>query len=180
MFSKPYNESVKAFTTRHVYCSKKCKDEAMKGNSIHFIHGHARASGVSPEYKAWVHMRDRCYNPKNKDYHNYGGRGVMVCEQWRDSFESFLEHVGLKPDWATGGLDRINNETGHYEPGNVRWATKKQQNNNRRAPSPETIQRLTEMARNQAPPSDETREKWRQAMQNRPRDAKGRMMKVAA
>jgi hypothetical protein len=94
------------------------------------IHGHARTSHRSAEYTAWRGMLARCYQPSSPSYKNYGARGITVCERWRNSFVSFLVDVGLKPDPRLT-LDRIRNDVG-YEPGNVRWATWTQQNNNRR------------------------------------------------
>ena len=75
-------------------------------------------------------MRYRCMNPMNKSYKNYGGRGIKVCKEWAESFECFINDVGYKPSPAHS-LDRINND-GDYEPQNVRWATAKEQANNRR------------------------------------------------
>jgi hypothetical protein len=75
-------------------------------------------------------MRYRCMNPKNKDYANYGGRGITVCENWMQSFDSFIKDVGYRPS-PLHSLDRIDND-GNYEPNNVRWATAMQQANNRR------------------------------------------------
>jgi hypothetical protein len=72
-------------------------------------------------------MIDRCTNKNNIKYPKYGGRGIIVCERWR-TFENFLVDMGEKPEGKT--LDRINND-GIYEPSNVRWATPKQQANNR-------------------------------------------------
>jgi hypothetical protein len=75
-------------------------------------------------------MRDRCYNPNHISYANYGGRGISVCERWRERFEHFFADMGMRPG-PEYSLDRIDND-GNYEPGNVRWATQKEQGNNRR------------------------------------------------
>lgn len=81
------------------------------------------------EYRAWAGMKVRCLNPNFKDWHLYGGRGIRVCDKWRDSFESFYGDVGPRPS-AVHSLDRYPNGDGNYEPGNVRWATRKQQARN--------------------------------------------------
>lgn len=83
-----------------------------------------------PEYSCWLHMIQRCTNPKRNSFRNYGGRGIAVCEKWRNSFEAFRADVGPRPS-AEHSLDRINND-GNYEPGNVRWATRKEQQANSR------------------------------------------------
>lgn len=85
------------------------------------------------EYVAWKQMLGRCRQPKRPDYHCYGGRGVRVCEQWQgeDGFARFLADVGAKPSLAHT-LDRYPDPSGHYEPGNVRWATRKEQSRNLR------------------------------------------------
>jgi hypothetical protein len=80
-------------------------------------------------WRIWQAMKNRCYNPNVRQYKNYGGRGIKVCDRWRNSFTAFLEDMGPKPS-KKHSLDRINN-IGDYEPGNCRWATVKQQNNNR-------------------------------------------------
>jgi hypothetical protein len=84
----------------------------------------------TPEYGTWGRIKHRCFVENHPDYKDYGGRGITVCDEWKDSFEAFFEHVGLKP-FPKAQLDRIDNN-GNYEPGNVRWTTSKINNNNRR------------------------------------------------
>lgn len=78
-------------------------------------------------YKTWWAMNDRCHSKDNIGYQYYGGRGIQVCERWRNSFEAFVSDVGCKPEGRT--LDRIDND-GNYEPGNVRWSTHAEQARN--------------------------------------------------
>lgn len=84
-------------------------------------------------YTNWKSMHDRCYNPKSESRPRYGGRGIAVCDRWSTraggSFANFLEDMGPKPDWADGGIDRINPD-GNYEPANCRWATMATQRQN--------------------------------------------------
>lgn len=89
-------------------------------------HGLAR----TPEYMSWFSMKCRCYDPKNKRYKEYAGRGITVCDAWRESFETFYADMGPRPS-ARHTLDRENNDLG-YSKDNCRWATPTQQNNNRR------------------------------------------------
>ena len=88
------------------------------------LHGLTR----SPEYSAWAGMIGRCSNPRNPKWHRYGGRGISVCLEWRSSFLAFFQHIGPRPRVGLT-LDRIDND-GNYEPGNVRWATRRQQQGN--------------------------------------------------
>lgn len=98
------------------------------GCSLNKSNGEAKTR--TPEYGCWESMISRCENKNNKYWHNYGGRGIKVCPTWRNSFVTFLSDVGRRPS-REYSLDRINND-GDYEPGNVRWATREQQNQNRR------------------------------------------------
>jgi hypothetical protein len=75
-------------------------------------------------------MCQRCHNPNNKDYPNYGGRGIQVWEPWRESFEAFLLMVGKRPD-PDYTIERIDYNKG-YEPGNVKWASRAEQTRNKR------------------------------------------------
>lgn len=107
--------------------SRSCGCEANERLAARLVtHGQSR----SPEYRTWGGMVQRCTNPRGTEWANYGGRGIEVCAEWRESFEAFLAHVGPKPT-PSHSIDRID-VNGNYEPGNVRWATQPEQNANRR------------------------------------------------
>lgn len=86
--------------------------------------------GCTSTYVVWCKMRQRCENPKNDRYADYGGRGIEVCERWQQ-FENFRQDMGERPTGTS--LDRYPNQNGNYEPGNCRWATRTQQQNNMRS-----------------------------------------------
>ncbi len=121
--------ALSAGAVRSCGCYKRDQASARK---FHLIHGHTSGGKWSAEFRAWSGMKTRCYNEKEPHYQDYGGRGIVVCQEWLHDFQAFLLDVGLKPH-PDMSLDRIDND-GHYEPGNVRWATKIQQARNRRAP----------------------------------------------
>lgn len=89
----------------------------------------------STEYRIWAGMLNRCYNPNVERYPIYGGRGIKVCQKWRENFASFLADVGRRPS-PLHSIDRYPDNDGDYRPGNVRWATKYQQRTNQRPRKP--------------------------------------------
>jgi|SRR6478752_562102 len=92
-------------------------------------HGHQTQDNNSAEYRIWRHMKSRCYNPNVERYPNYGGRGVIVCERWLNSFENFYADMGPRPT-ASHSIDRFPDVNGNYEPSNCRWATTTEQSRN--------------------------------------------------
>lgn len=114
--------------TKSCGCLMKITSKQENGR-ISATHGMAR----TPLYNTWKQMIQRCSNPKNSGYANYGGRGIATCAEWRESFESFRDHVTQLPNCGKDGysLDRINNGK-NYEPGNVKWSTPTEQLRNTR------------------------------------------------
>jgi hypothetical protein len=102
------------------------------------IHGHKRRGVSSVEYKTWLSMKRRCYDTKFKDYPNWGGRGIKVCDRWVHDFLAFFEDMGPRPE-GKYSIDRLDSDK-DYSPENCRWATIQQQGSeNRRGLVPVTV-----------------------------------------
>ena len=108
----------------------KCGHESWQFKGHVHIAGKRCCGCRSKLKRRWYAMMQRCYNPACPNFRNYGERGISVCERWRTSMENFIADTG-EPPTMKHSIDRINND-GNYEPGNVRWATSKEQIANRR------------------------------------------------
>lgn len=104
---------------------------------VRTTHGESSQGKRTSEYRTWISMKRRCDNRNCREYKNYGGRGIQVCKRWSLSFELFLHDMGRRPPGLL--LERINND-GHYEPGNVRWATRSEQMRNTRLSRAERVE----------------------------------------
>lgn len=127
---------------RYWFCECSCgKTTSVLGAKLVSGHtkscGHLAHQGVpqthgktnTREYKIWAHIVQRCTNPKRVQYHRYGGRGIKICERWRNDFAAFFEDMGPAP-FPDAQIDRKDND-GHYEPGNCRWVTPTENKRNR-------------------------------------------------
>lgn len=117
-----------------------CERDSLAADAL-AVHGAQRRTGRDPRYARWSNIKQRCFNEKCPAYPHYGARGIGMADRWRfgvdgkSGFECFIEDIG---PWPGPGftLDRWPDNDGHYEPGNVRWATAKEQRHNRRDAKP--------------------------------------------
>lgn len=114
-------DSLKAGDTKSCGCFRK-----------EFLVATKTSHGMSdtPEYRAWSALKNRCSNPNDKGFINYGGRGISICDRWINSFANFYADMGNRPS-ANHSIDRIDNDD-HYYPENCKWSTRTQQIRNRR------------------------------------------------
>lgn len=117
-------DKIKSGHTKSCGCLMKETSSMIGKNSK--THGKTK----SPEYIVWGSMKARCFNTNEESYKNYGGRGITVCDRWKNSFENFLNDMGERPT-NQHQIDRIDND-GNYEPKNCKWVTVSENSVNRR------------------------------------------------
>lgn len=118
---------------RTTTCGKHAGKRATTGpENWNYKHGQSsyKDRRASRTYKTWESMLRRCLNPKDKDYENYGGRGITICARWQEGFSNFLADMGERPEGKTLDRKEVN---GNYEPGNCKWSDPQEQAKNRRA-----------------------------------------------
>jgi len=124
---------------KHTVCTMLLKNGRCKscgclrketGIKLNTTHGYCGNGQSRPEFVAWVGMKQRCYNEKNKRFPDWGGRGIRVCDRWLESFENFISDMGDRPS-PKHSVERRNNDL-NYDPSNCYWGTKKEQNSNTR------------------------------------------------
>lgn len=126
--------------TRSCGCLRDAHAKAM-GQVSRPRHGHLRGGKITPEYKAWCHLKERCLNPDHPSWPRYGGRGITVCDRWKDSFAAFFEDMGARPS-DKHSIERVDNGGG-YSPDNCVWATRDVQAVNRDTTSFHTLNGVT-------------------------------------